>query len=95
VGRARGPRGPLAQGKDAENNERVVSLPKRALVVLMNDTDWQGDVRLTVDWEKLGFDPAKATIDNAAFGAPVRREGRSLVVPTTKRDVRLVSIRQY
>jgi hypothetical protein len=92
-GKNQGPRGPLAGGKDAENNEKIVPLPKRAVLVVFNNTDRRaGDIRLTVDWQALGFDPENIAVDAADGREAITRQGRYLIVPVTRRDVRVIGI---
>jgi len=92
--KVKGPRGPLEGGKDAENNNKVVELPRRAMLILFNNSDWEGLAKLTVDWEALGFDPENATVENPAFGKPVQLQGKTIAVPITARDVRVIGIRK-
>jgi hypothetical protein len=91
--RSEGPRGPLQGGKDAANNDSVVALPERALLVVFNNTEWDGDARLHIDWQALGLDPDGITVENPAFGEAVRNENADVIVPITRRDVRLVGVK--
>ncbi|MBI2191828.1 MAG: hypothetical protein HYU36_07585 [Planctomycetes bacterium] len=65
----------------------------RALLVLFNNSDWEGEARIDPAWEALQMQPGQCRIENTAFGDPVRVDGRAVIVPITRRDVRLISIR--
>lgn len=72
-----------------ESNTR----PGRALLVLLNNTEWEGEARVAVDWAVLQADPAKCVVENPAWGAPARVDGQAILLPMTRRDVRLIGIR--
>ena len=63
------------------------------MIVVFNNTEYTGDVALTVDWKALRLDPSRVAVANEAFGKPVRLDKRRIVVPIGRRDVRLVGIK--
>jgi len=92
LSKVKGPRGPLLEGKDPENNDKIVELTKRALFVLFNNTDWKGNAKISVNWKALGIDPSKAALSKASFGEKITLKGNKLIVPIGARDVRLIAV---
>jgi hypothetical protein len=57
----------------------------RAVLILFNDNDYNGQVTLAVDWAALGFDPADIEIENAIHPAnSIALVGNDIVLDTTR-----------
>jgi hypothetical protein len=55
--------------------ERLEEMTDRAILVFFNHSVWEGEVRLKVDWAKLGFGaPDTLTVDNAVHKRGIRVE---------------------
>ncbi len=51
------------------------NVPKKAVLIVYNDFDWQGELRLKPDWKKLGFDTLdNLTVENAVHSTGFRIE---------------------
>ena len=49
--------------------------PKKAIMVVYNNTDWEGEMRLKIDWDKLGLGaPEALTTENAVHSTGFRVE---------------------
>jgi len=49
--------------------------PHKAILILYNNTDWEGQMRLQPDWQKLGFDsPEGLQVENAVHRTGMRIE---------------------
>jgi hypothetical protein len=71
----------------------------RLLVVYLNHTDGSEPVRLDLDWEKLGLDPAGATAKSLAHGYLGERnraglDGGTLEFFCTPQDYRLIYVQE-
>jgi len=57
----------------------------RAVLILFNNNDYNGQVTLTVDWTAFGFDPAEIEIENAIHpGNSIAIVGNDIVLDTTR-----------
>jgi len=55
--------------------KRLEEMPDRAFLIVYNHSDWAGEVRLDVDWAKLGFGaPETLKVDNAIHKRGIRVE---------------------
>jgi hypothetical protein len=76
--------------KQAENPPE----PGKAVLVVLNNTDWEGDLRLALDWDKLGMRSEGAKLEDALSGQSLRQENGQILLPVKRRDICLIGIRQ-
>jgi hypothetical protein len=56
-------------------NEGDTAIPKKVIMIVYNNTEWEGEMRLKPDWKRLGFENLDGLIlENAVHSTGIRME---------------------
>jgi hypothetical protein len=67
--------------------------PAKVVLAVLNNTDWEGDLRLTPVWDSLNMPSEGAKVEDAVSGQPLRTENGQFLLPIKRRDACFIGVR--